>query len=47
MNWLTWTKGSTEIIETDGEREEMVEYATTSQEDREYAREQGARIVIK
>ena len=46
MTWLTWTKGSTEIIETDGEREVVLEYAETAREAREYAKEQGLKIVI-
>ena len=46
MTWLTWNKESNEIVETDGCREVVLDYAETAREAREYAKEQGMRIVI-
>ena len=46
MTWLTWSKESNEIVETDGRREVVLDYAETAREAREYAREQGLKIVI-
>ena len=46
MTWLTWNKESNEIVETDGQREVVLNYAETAREAREYAKEQGMTIVI-
>ena len=46
MTWLTWSKEGNEIIETDGQREVVLDYAETAREAREYAKEQGLKIII-